>query len=383
MGRFYDIHCHIFNISHVPMKTVLKRNGWKFWLFLKNIKITKKDDYLRKYVRTCEKKVINILEQLVTEIRACNYTKNKEIVLTPLLLYFQKEDPIKCLKDEIKDIKNAIKIFLNRNKGVYIYPFVGIDPLCDDALDLVRKYVVSVDRAQPGDFIGVKIYPPLNFDIEYKGATDKIYNFFDYCSKESIPITTHCAGGGLVSDTINKSKAKRFSYPLQWKNILKKFPDLKVNFAHMGDFNCKWIEGIESLMLQYLNVYSDISYSIIRVPDIVYLLPPNWLQRRVSESILECKFKKLRGFLNKEIVKDRILFGSDYYMSLLECGSYSEIIEKVKNGIGEDNLIKISEENPEKFLGFSMSHKDNSTVLTTEVFTSKYKRNPNTLEKSK
>lgn len=267
MSEFIDVHCHLFDVSHIPMKTILLRYGALLSIGLGNWKFSSLDDRVRKLVETTESSTLQILEQLVAEIREFLTHERTPmfnpdtIVLTPLVMYFEKEDKRKPLDKQASDVKEAIKTFCNlsENSNVRMYPFIGIDPMLPGAVQIVKHYITrprSQVGAQNGEFIGVKIYPPLNVDV-FDSSVDP---FLAHCESNDIPITTHGSKGGFVSDELDLRTAAMYSHPRRWKRVLKKFPNLRLNFAHLGGLKGDWIETID----EYIKTGCPNVYNIVK-----------------------------------------------------------------------------------------------------------------------
>src|SRR5690606_19049671 len=105
-----------------------------------------------------------------------------------------------------------------------------------------------------------------------------------------------------------KQKAFYLNDPKRWEVVLDRFKNLKVNFAHFGDDvfrdnnedpDFDYIarkDTIVSLMKNYDGVYADFSYSLIR----------------------DYSYSKLIQLLtNDDVVSERMMFGSDFWVVLL------------------------------------------------------------------
>jgi hypothetical protein len=120
------------------------------------------------------------------------------------------------------------------------------------------------------------------------------------------PIMVHCEYGSVRKSGLRKSVAREFNNPIHWVPVLKKYPNIKVCFAHFGgeeewkkynDGKESWVHTIVAFMFRYPNVYVDLSYA---------LLFPSVLQG----------VKKLLA--DHPWMKERILFGTDYPMCVIE-----------------------------------------------------------------
>ena len=202
MKRFMDIHCHLFNTNHLPMITLLRRYGAILSVSLVDVPLIQIDNRVRKLISTCEKTLQSSLTQLVNEIEA-SFPEGRpdSIVLTPLVMYFEVEDPIKKLTQQVNDLKKAIEKYSAEagHSHISINPFVGVDPTRKNAVKILSKYVTrskGKTGASNGEFIGVKIYPPLNVELDLH-EHPCLNEFFEYCQTNDIPITTHASPGGL------------------------------------------------------------------------------------------------------------------------------------------------------------------------------------------
>jgi predicted TIM-barrel fold metal-dependent hydrolase len=224
-----------------------------------------------------------------------------------------------------------------------------------------RKFMAEIaTERSPGMFLGVKMYPSLGFKPQDWDRIDGLWDFYDECSRDQIPILSHCSPGGMytherplffhkdkpASQTYEKmhkkdyeaaQNNKRFkqsweefyfsqSYvsPANWAEVLDKFKNLRLCLAHFGGdepgFSCwgeknadhqasysrtleLWDEIMVRLVRQYANCYIDISYL-----DISYSSRP---EKR-------CNFEKFKSLMEADgdhTLKNKIIFGTDWYLS--------------------------------------------------------------------
>lgn len=414
--KFYDVHCHAFNWSHLNVVLFLKRPEIKgllaagplVWLYNKV-----KPDTMRKF-----RNLLSLMENdigsyfLLTEYFFKNVEPKvvspnntvpigdltfKKIVLTPLIMdygymnmeqrdIFYNRPPRKPIREQVIDVFNGIKTYCENklvlparigsggkddrleyssdykdNKLFEIYPFLGLNTKNYEPEQLERmlkKYFKDYDGCQQslyenmgkfnGDiegigsnfFAGIKVYPPLGFDPWPDDSYErkKVEILYDCCIKKSIPITTHCSDGGFKVD---KNTDNYTAPELRWTEVLKKYPELKINFGHFGYQSkllwllprTQWRDSIIELMSEYQNVYADFSC--------------------ISLSDKECKH--LEDLIEEKnthyMLKDRILFGSDFLISLIWTDSYNKYLN---NFITTQHLQPLKEnfcsKNPEKFL---------------------------------
>jgi predicted TIM-barrel fold metal-dependent hydrolase len=260
-------------------------------------------------------------------------------------------------------------------------------------------------KTDPGIFVGFKVYPPLGFqplDTHlphlWDYTTDKADCFYGRCEKKEVPILSHCSPGGMTTheimyykeyytrqaskyqyrrssaDNVDEDEADEHIYhsnnkeaileaeqwfyqnhvhPSAWRNVLEKFPKLKLCLAHFGGDLWKkygsehdWIQETIRLLTEkdgsgeyrFPNVYTDIAcWNISR--------------GRVQDAFREV-LKKVPE------LKKRLLFGSDWHMITIVSpfDSYDDYCEKWKQYLDEidDKLwVRITLVNAFKFYGLS------------------------------
>jgi predicted TIM-barrel fold metal-dependent hydrolase len=227
-----------------------------------------------------------------------------------------------------RDIETQIDEYNSIAREYNALPFLAVDPRrIDDTLDekhqMFHLILKAFDRKESGLFVGFKFYPALG----YSPSDYRLIPIYEICEEYKIPIVTHC-GGETVSSfdseimvyenfeekltTVpgknRKQKAFYLNDPKRWEVVLDRFENLKVNFAHFGDdvFRDKnedpdldYIarkDTIVSLMKKNNGVYADFSYSLIR----------------------DYSYSKLIQLLtNDDVVSERMMFGSDFWVVLL------------------------------------------------------------------
>jgi len=139
-----------------------------------------------------------------------------------------------------------------------LFPFIAIDPRREGIVDALLSGSFIKGDAR---FYGVKLYPRMGFHPLSK-PMDSVYQ---YCSVNNLPIITHCGKGGFPPSTT--WKYADFGNPLHFEPVIKKYPDLKINFAHFGssDPTFQWAKTVARLVEENENVYSDLScYTNVR-----------------------------------------------------------------------------------------------------------------------
>jgi predicted TIM-barrel fold metal-dependent hydrolase len=145
-----------------------------------------------------------------------------------------------------------------------------------------------------------------------------------------------------------------FGHPENYIPILEKFPNLKICLAHMGGSNevvksvdkkskldqirqvdpDSWFEHIERMMKQYLNLYTDVSYTLSDFDNSKIAV----LQKTIT-------FLNTPDGQGKQL-GDRVLFGTDFFMTEQErreselYGITQNILPTWWDIIGRDNTQK-------------------------------------------
>lgn len=353
-----NCHIHTFTIKHVPNKflplrlvTILKpkiiRKPFS-WLAKTILPFTKRD-FLDRYVNFLEITANKTQEDTFKTVQSY-YPHNTQFIILPMDMEFMNAGSVKE-KYEIQ-LKKLLKL---KNKYPnQILPFVGADPRRKNVFDIVKEYI------NDHSFLGVKIYPALGYYPNDKNL-EKVYEF---AQEKNIPILSHCSRGGVytkkilpemlkhpIKGTLPKTKPKLFSDnftdPLNYIPILEKYPNLKICLAHFGgndewdaylekawdpnkkDQKKSWVAIIVEMMEKYPNLYTDISYTAFHS---------------------DRYFPLLNIFLENKKIKDRIMFGSDYYMVEREKVSEREVSLKVRYALGETKFKLISYDNVKNFL---------------------------------
>ncbi|HNY09948.1 MAG TPA: amidohydrolase family protein [Candidatus Wallbacteria bacterium] len=405
---FYDIHCHAMNMSHPYMMAFLQRcvkalkkitveEIFKSIRTMTNIRIISEMYDMLLSVNEA-KNLISVMENDVGSIflimEECisgkyNYEKTflkdgqfgvagntyTKIILTPLMMDFgckHLEDlgtyynhpARKPLNEQVIDVFNGISTYMKKSKSKIfeIYPFFGLNTrnyTFDRLKELLDKYFKNYKRSRSellknmgafsGDpegissnfFAGVKIYPPLGFDPWPEGEAEeieKVEYLYSYCCEKNIPITAHCNDEGFI--VCGEADALKYTSPARWEDVLKRYPKLILNLAHFGRQMANptgdWAVKICGLMLKYDNLYADFSFNGV---DPKYYEAMRKLIDRSPQEINEKLYK-------------RILFGSDFMMSLLKIQSYSKYIDQFSSTpfFGSNEKDAFCSANPERFL---------------------------------
>lgn len=195
---------------------------------------------------------------------------------------------------------------LSRKYPDKVFPFLAVDPRKIGVMKLIEK---KINRGN-GVFKGLKIYPPLG----YLPTHPNLIPIFEYCSENDIPITVHCGFGGFPNlrkenfvtswDTephienfksVDGNKSRYYANPENWIPVLKRWPELRINFGHFGGGDITWMNTIIKLMENHPNIYADTSY---------------FTKKGIALEINDL-------IKRNEILKKRLMFGTDYVMIML------------------------------------------------------------------
>ncbi len=223
-----------------------------------------------------------------------------------------------------------------------VRPFLGIDPSWmtpDDVLIFLNRYFRTYKRSlnkqvkaslalehwngsfntiPSAMFAGIKLYPPLGFDPwpDNPLAREACTTLYKYCEKKHIPITTHCDDGGYR--VIPLPEAEHYTNPERWIPVLERYPELYLNFAHFGHryqeshkTSKNWTLTIVELINRYPHIYADVSFNGC---DFEYW---TWLE----------KFITSRTETTRELLRKRIMFGTDFLINLLKIDSYRSYVK--------------------------------------------------------
>lgn len=353
MDNSINVHCHLLNLDFVPDSFFKSRAPVREWM-LRN-KVTGwlaraitlvlpgiKYDKVHEVLDILNQDIRHVAETLIAEMDKANIA-----LATPLMM--DLEFASFNVKPEIPYRYQAqlMSTITLEHKG-RLLPFIMLDPRRKDAFELVKTAL------EDKGFLGIKMYPPLGYHpepssfINNSEVNETLEMVYKYCQEHSIPITTHCSKGGAYSADLIHSKNLAFNLcnPSNWEEVLEKYPDLILNFAHFGgngdflDFfesteKESWTNKIQLLMKQFKNVYADVSYH----------------DGALTPKTRKKYFDILNELMDDEIINQRILFGSDWLMTRHTWteNMYVEIFKDPDNTTKYDML---GLNNPLKFLFF-------------------------------
>ena len=354
----HNIHCHVFTIKYLPkhyigwyFPTTLARKKWIAKLLFKLVRkyAPRMAGFIYSALKKEQKNIFNELKGY--------YPKSAKFC--PLTVDFDFMGAGKSECDYLKQLEDVsdLKSYYEK-KGIDSFlPFVCADPRRANLLELIKTYI------EEHKFSGIKLYPALGFFPD----DERLDSIYAYAEKYQIPITTHCIPKNKnhfrykpTKKMIEKAKnrfdfynpkdsrksyhfAKYLNHPDNYNFVLEKFPKLKINLAHFGgneewnkyldvyDENFKkdrnWYSIIRKMLIKYENVYTDISFTVYD----------------------EALYPLLRNVLKTPNTKEKVLFGSDFYMLQKDYSERRFGID-VRGYLDDQDFWLISETNPKRFL---------------------------------
>ncbi len=210
------------------------------------------------------------------------------------------------------------------------FPFVAVNSRRPDHFTIMERALTGMG------FVGVKLYPSLGYEID----SEEMYKVYAYCEERDVPLLMHCNEGGFYY----QDKTRSHSDPKRWKPILRKHSNLKICFGHFGggQYLAKqripsdsWTRTVLDLMEQHEGVYGDIS---------------SHTEPMKGGDAQKWYFENLSGLLNDARFRDRILFGTDYFLVRQRLKEKHHWRYFCKH-LSETEFRRMAEQNPPDFLG--------------------------------
>ena len=287
-----------------------------------------------------------------------------------------------CTNNYMQQLEEVARLKATNEFGSILLPFFCVDPRRPNVTEMAQEYLMHKG------FAGLKLYPAMGF---FPGDS-RLTPLWEWAARKGVPVMVHCSrngpvygrikgSGGLVhpvtreplSQTSLRQWAERYGHPLEYEPLLQRFEGLKICFAHFGgEVDCleiyreggqphdNWFSHICRLMKSYSGVYADISFSLAN-PDLMAFFhvaaqhrteaqpgllkaPYSETDNRYSETDNPCSEVD-----NRYSMADKILFGSDFYMSELKRNERWFSIN-VRALMGEESFHRIASINPSRFL---------------------------------
>lgn len=347
--NFFNTHTHIFNVPCVPdafitnykfpqavsgiiRKAVHKKLLRKILLgLLKSIPFSIGGVQLRRYAALVEV-AINKYQDEVFETLSSNYPAHARFVILTMNFDFMTGEAPQG-NYNLYDTQLHEVLEVKRRFGDKVLPFLFIDPRMGEE-ECMRQLNFYFDPNNNRGMVGIKLYPSLGY-YPFHPAMEPVYAFAE---KHQIPIITHANKDGgayyagrfsrqmmsynsfnptaVTSNFLNaelmpfpENKGSRhyaniMMHPLTYYDVLNKFPKLKLCLAHFGgddeildqdkpESKNNWTKAIKRLMLEFDNVYTDVSFMLIN--------------KKANEQIL--------ADMGNVKLNRKILFGTDFFMT--------------------------------------------------------------------
>ncbi|QPH55240.1 amidohydrolase family protein [Pontivivens ytuae] len=357
--RITNCHIHLFTLEHTPDRYPVSwlPKGVRNWLARTRTghRITKSslrgvgrligDDSLVRLSRFIATGGLETQKDMLRHVQRYYPSGTRFVVLPMDMSQMGAGDVCKDLGAQHDELAALAR---DPEGGGAVIPFAAVDPRNPEHFSELRRCVEEYG------FRGVKLYPPLGFDPSDRRLMEKVY---PYCIEHDLPVLSHCSRGGVRGARLDKWSANLLARPQAFKPVLESFPDLRVCLAHFGG-GAAWEEYVKvgldpadpearkenflaSLldMLRaedapgvrtYPGLYTDISYTSFNYEDYIPVLSV---------------------FLQDRRIRDRVLFGSDFYMTEQEELPERSLSMRLRFALGEEAFWQIAHENPKRWLG--------------------------------
>lgn len=345
--RIVNCHIHLFTNRHVPAHyphpalAALRGAPWAIRAIAGAARIAGQDraaetlDRLYRFQQESEHDTqAAILNRVIRQ-----YPARTRFVVLPLDMTRSEHGRVEAdLPEQHDELAALVREARHRDR---LIPFAAIDPRREDA-------AAEVERCVGLGFRGLKLYPRLGFPPDHPTLTERIYPMLQ---ERGLPVMSHCSRGGAKGRGLSNETADAFSAPRAYRDVLKRFPTLRICLAHFGgqvDWRAYVDDGVDpddpdpgarNWMLAiremiegetYPNLWTDISYTLFQFESFIPFLALFLQDARLSE---------------------RVLFGSDYYMTRQEALSERAVCFRLRRALGEDMFRRIAERNPGVWLG--------------------------------
>jgi hypothetical protein len=318
---YYNCHTHIFSAQYVPNNVV----GVPIMKALASDPISSR---LTKFFGRLRYGAVNTEMERIARFAEIGLGTRQEVIFNYLEDYYKGWGDVRfviLMMDmeqmgagrPMSNFKTQVdEIVRLRSKGHYkdrLLPFLFVDPRRPEfttgkkLLDWVKSYFEDYG------FVGIKMYPALG----YYPFDEKLDELYAWAEEKFVPITYHCIEGVIyyrgdlkslaaprfsnqyhnLSLKKNAEYQRNFTEPQNYFDVMKRFPQLKINLGHYAGEdeikkNGRWYSTVKALMMEYDNVYADVSFT----------LNDTGTHSRIHSDI------------NTPKLGDKILFGTDYYV---------------------------------------------------------------------
>jgi predicted TIM-barrel fold metal-dependent hydrolase len=341
----FNCHIHTFTAEHVPdnflpLGPLLR---WKplvaalAWL-LRRVDPWEDRDLVERYARFLGLSNFGSQAEVLEHIRR-QYPPEARFVVLPMdMAYMGAGRPPVDLDDQQAEL-----LRLAAHWPEAVIPFCAVDPRRPRAVALAKRWIAAGAR-------GVKLYPNLGYYPHDPG----LLPLYEFLEARGLPVLAHCSPGGIRHKRLSQAAAAEFGHPRHYEALLKRFPGLRLCLAHFGGSeewerhlrgeaepagdDRAWVKWIADLIRSgdFPNLYTDIAYT---------LFMPGTARWPFDY------FDYLKVLLAHPRLRERVLFGSDYYMVALERMTEKEASIALRSRLGEDLYFQIAHHNPKRYLG--------------------------------
>jgi len=350
-----DCHCHVFNNDCIPLKGLLQS---RFGIVVSSRLFNAVSAYERGGGKHAPEELPGCLSLDYDSLIGSLTDPSEKDSLRYLI--FHPRDFIRFTLTGMKSTSELVDAMMEKASGIDIWvplmmdtesgyaggsSVVGFDEQKRVMMDITAKgkgrimpFYAYDPRSGPVDavktaiendgFVGVKLYPPMGFKPcgnDDPSVEAKLEDLYVYCTagrEAPIPITAHCSWSdgvysnrGVPGVSRYKEYYRDMAHPSHWEKVLARHRTLKLNLAHFGgagewerralsgppaETEKNWADAILRLMRDYGQVYTDLSFHGILVG-------------KHREAYRKALLEAIRG------VEDRVLLGSDWYMSAIQC----------------------------------------------------------------
>ncbi|WP_172292997.1 amidohydrolase family protein [Pseudoruegeria sp. HB172150] len=342
-----NCHIHLFTRNHIPsdypspLLRPFRRLPFLVRFFAWVARVINRTDWadmldrLYRFQQESDK----VEQREILEAVRGYYPEGTRFVVLPMDMSCIGYGPVPMSLKEQHDELNRLQV--NDKAPGSIIPFATMDPRSQASIDEGMRAIRELQ------FKGLKLYPRLGFAPDDPALMDQVY---PNLAEQGLPVMTHCSRGGVQGRELSDFTADRYSEPDAFLPVLQKFPKLRVCLAHFGgqrDWeayargeaptgNDNWQVRIRRLICSddWPGLWTDISYTLFYFDDYIPYL-------RIFLLADDDAGKRLR---------ERVLFGSDFYMTRREALSERDICFRLRNALGEETFRQIAETNPHAWL---------------------------------
>ncbi|MBK8782091.1 MAG: amidohydrolase family protein [Anaerolineales bacterium] len=366
----YNCHIHTFTADHVvpaKFRRLVKavRIPWLRLILLQIIgrlvfRMSKDSVILtnRFFARGALESQQNIFEHVQKQ-----YPDKTRFIALPMDLEFMGiGKPISSYESQLQGLAKL----RDENKNTLI-PFSAVDPRRPNVVNEFKRWHKEYKIK------GLKIYPNLG----YYPDNPVLMEVYEYCEKNHLPVMAHCSPGGIRKIGISIEEAREFANPANYKKVLEQFPKLHLCLAHFGGSeewerhltggtpregkDATWLTIIIDMLREkkanssarkYPNLYTDVSYTLFT--ETPSYRPFNYINF-------------LNVLLEDKAIRERVIFGTDYYMVEREKVSEMEVSIGMRAHLGEKLYFQIAHYNTRRYLYESDKNSATSKSRKTKI----------------